>query len=332
MKFTDYIEERILFILLNIVLMVFFSLVLLLFEHSGGILPVLLIWILIVTTYLVVDYRKIKKQNESLVKLIDNLDKKFLIGELIQKPKNLSNQAYYYALKKACKSMADEITKIKDERNDYQAYIESWIHEIKTPISALSLLSENEGNDKTKSEVTKIDNLVEQILFYARSKNTEKDYYVKEMYLNDIVHNSILNFKNVILTKKIALEVADLNDIVFTDEKWLVFIINQILTNSIKYMKNKDNKIKIYSKNGNDNVVLTIEDNGIGISEDELPRIFELGFTGSDRKKEYSTGMGLYICKNLCDRLGLKISAESKKNKYTKINIIFPKGKLHKFE
>lgn len=271
-----------------------------------------------------------KKEYDEIVSIVDNLDEKYLIAEILNKPQNLKNRAYYYALKKACKSMNDKIVGLESELKDYRDYIESFVHEIKTPISAVSLACDNREDQLIKNQIKKIDNIVEQMLFYARSDSVENDYFVKRLLLEDVVHMVIMDYMYSLMQNKISLDVYNLENYVYIDEKWITFIIGQILQNSIKYA-NKPNKIiKIYSVNNKNNVILYIEDNGEGIRDYDLPRVFEYGFTGTDRNKEYSTGMGLYLCKKLCNKLNLDINIESEFQKFTRVSIVFPKTSLYR--
>lgn len=228
--------------------------------------------------------------------------------------------------------MNDKIVDLESDIRDYHDYIESFVHEIKTPISAISLLCDNRQDMNIKSQVNKINNFVEQMLFYARSDNVEKDYFIKKISLEDLVHTVIMDYRENLMQNRICLDIDNLQNCVYTDEKWLVFIIGQILQNSIKYMDKEDKLIKIYSLNKKNKIVLVIEDNGQGIRDCDLPRVFEYGFTGTDRNKEYSTGIGLYLCKKLCVRLNLSIDIESVYKKFTRVAIVFLKTNLYKDE
>lgn len=148
------------------------------------------------------------------------------------------------------------------------------------------MIVENNKNEVTKSideELDKVENYIEQALYYARSNTVEKDYYVKKVNLKDIVNESIKKNKNVLIHEKISVNVNDLELEVNTDNKWVVFILNQIIQNSIKYKKQDRNlEIEIYAKQGKENVILYIKDNGIGIKKGEITRVFEKGFTGTN--------------------------------------------------
>lgn len=254
---------------------------------------------------------------------VDELQEKYLITELLKKPKNLENQAYYYALLKATKAMNDKISELESAKKEYEEYIESFVHEIKTPLAALSLTIENQKNKELKPEIDKIDELTEQILYYARSQNPEKDYFIKKVCLEDLIHSLILKNQFYLLQNKIELQVYNLKEEVYTDEKWLTFILSQILSNAIKYKKNEKSQIKIYTEKKKNYLNLIIEDNGIGIKESELPRVFDKGFTGSNRTKKYATGMGLYLSKKLSESLNIHLTIESKYLKYTKVILSF---------
>ena len=165
-------------------------------------------------------------------------------------------------------------------------------------------------------------------MFYARSNTVNKDYVVTKSNLKEIVNGAILKSKRALLSNKISIELNDLEKEVFTDSKWATFIINQIIQNSIKYSKKEDKKIQLYAISKRENVVLYIKDNGIGIKKGEITRVFEKGFTGENGRtiNKKSTGIGLYLCKKLCDKLGLGIELNSEKDIGTEVRIIFPKS------
>lgn len=203
--------------------------------------------------------------------------------------------------------------------------------EIKIPIGALSLTFDNTKNYTLKKETDKIFQLVEQMLYYARSENTEKDYFVKQLQLDEVIHNVILKFRHSLMERKTIINIHDIENVIYTDEKWLTFILSQIVQNAIKYFDKQENKLTIYSQDNGTNILLVIEDNGCGIKASDLSRVFEKGFTGSNRNKANATGMGLYLSKKLCDRLGLKLDIASTEKEYTRLTITFPKGIVHNF-
>lgn len=224
------------------------------------------------------------------------------------------DQVYYQLLKMAGKSMLEQIGEVERERLEYKEYIEQWIHEIKTPITAMKLLCENHRTDWTKElllELEKTNRFTEQALYYARSEHTEKDYSVREMALSQVVHQAIADNKYLLLQGGMRLEVEEMQNTVYSDEKWVRFILNQLIANAVKY-RTEQPVLRISTHKRQDQVVLVMEDNGIGIAASDLPRIFEKGFTGQNgRMVQQSTGIGLYLCKRLCEKLGIGIAAES---------------------
>ena len=226
--------------------------------------------------------------------------------------------------------MIEKVNQYKYLQEDYKEYIELWIHEIKLPIATSKMIVANNKNNVTKSieeEIDKVENYVEQALFYARSNNVEKDYYIRKNNLETMVNEAIKKNKNILIQEKIKVDIHDLNLEVNTDNKWIIFILNQLIQNSIKYRKQDNNsKIEIYAKRGKENIILYLEDNGIGIKKGEITRVFEKGFTGTNGRilNKKSTGIGLYLSKKLCDKLGIAIELNSEQNEKTEIRLVFP--------
>ena len=328
MMFLEYIEEKIFFIIISLIFTLFLSIYLLLIGVNVGMIILLAILIIVfIFISLLVSYILIKKRYVKIVNLVDSLDEKYLIKEVIDKPKNLENRAYYYALDKACKALNDKLSEVENSKNEYLDFLDSFIHEIKTPISALSLYADNNDDERIKEEVLKISRLVDKMLFYARSDVVEKDYFIKEVTLADLVHPVLLEYKNYLLNYHIKVEVSNLDNlVVYTDIKWLNFIIGQILSNSLKYQNKKNRLVRIKGINNKNSIQLEIYDNGVGIKESDLSKVFDKGFTGSNRNKKNASGIGLYLTKKLCDKLGIDIKIESVYLKYTKVVITFPKG------
>lgn len=332
MSFVTFLEEKIVYILFQLFFLV--MVVFLLFSSGvDGLYIFLMLFICIIfqTGFLWLTYRSKRRKNREIIEMTDKLQETYYISEILPKPREVENEAYYYALKRACKAMNDKISMLEAEQLEYQEYVESFAHEIKIPIGALSLTFDNTRNYLLKKETDKIFQLVEQMLYYARSENTEKDYFVKRLSLDEIVHQVLLKFRYVLLEEKVILDIHDTENVIYTDEKWLSFIFSQILQNAVKYMDKPQKKLTVYSADNRENIALIIEDNGCGIRRSELARVFEKGFTGSNRKKANATGMGLYLAKKLCDRLGLQLQVASEEEKYTRVTIFFPKGAVHSF-
>lgn len=336
MNIKEYLKNRIGVISLNGISMIALSIFLFSVGNAFNVIKIIVIvWGTVLAVYLMLEYRDINKIFKDVNKYIENIDKKYLLSEVVDSPKYIEAVPYYEMLKMSSKSMREEINTIKEQRKDYKEYIEKWIHEVKTPISAIKLLEENNKTSTSRlvlQQLEEIDSYVEQALFYARSEDVEKDYLVKEISLEKCINRVITRNKQVLIINNIDIEIRDVDKNVYSDSKWLEFIINQVIGNAIKYRNSKKAIIKIYANEIENGVELNIHDNGIGIPGNEVSRVFDKGFTGNKgRLNNKSTGIGLYLCKNLCDKLGLLISIKSEKDKYTKIKIVFPKGRFCKF-
>ena len=277
---------------------------------------------------IIIEYFKRKKFYDNLLNMSEELDEKYLITEIIKNPNFLEGKIFKNTLEQIDKSMLENVNKYKYMTEDYKEYIELWIHEIKIPISASKMVIENNKNAITKSideELDKVENYIEQALFYARSNTVEKDYYIRKVVLKEIVNESIKKNKSSLIQEKISIDIHDLEIEVNTDNKWIVFILNQIIQNSIKYRKKENSVIEIYANQGKENVILYIKDNGIGIKQGEITRVFEKGFTGTNGRlsNKKSTGIGLYLCKKLCNKLGIELN--SVQNEVTEVKLVFPK-------
>lgn len=336
MSLGDFIKSRFSVIFVNFIGLITLLIFLFSVGNTIDILKIVaFVWIIVIGVYLFFQYKSRKEFYNELSKTVDNLDKKYLISEVIDKPVYLEAEPYYDLLKKASKSMREEINSIKNSRKEYKDYIEQWIHEVKTPIASIKLIEENNKTNTSRvvlQELEKLDTYVEQALFYARSEEVEKDYLIREMSLEECINKIIIKNKQIFILNNIGVEIDNIDKNVYSDSKWLEFILNQIIVNAIKYRNNKDPKVKVYVSDVKNGIKLIVEDNGIGIPTDELERVFEKGFTGSTgRLNSKSTGIGLYLCRKLCDKLGLLIDIESEINRYTKVSITFPMGSFCKF-
>lgn len=336
MSLGDFIKSRFSVIFVNFIGLITLLIFLFSVGNTIDILKIVaFVWIIVIGVYLFFQYKSRKEFYNELSKTVDNLDKKYLISEVIDKPIYLEAGPYYDLLKKASKAMREEINSIKNSRKEYKEYIEQWIHEVKTPIASIKLIEENNKTNTSRvvlQELEKLDTYVEQALFYARSEEVEKDYLIREMSLEECINKIIIKNKKIFILNNIGVEIDNIDKNVYSDSKWLEFILNQIIVNAIKYRNNKDPKVKVYVSDVKNGIKLIVEDNGIGIPTDELERVFEKGFTGSTgRLNSKSTGIGLYLCRKLCDKLGLLIDIESEINRYTKVSITFPMGSFCKF-
>lgn len=195
-----------------------------------------------------------------------------------------------------------------------------WVHQIKTPIAAMSVLLQEEEcneNSKLKQELFKIERYVEIVLQYLRLDSLGEDLNLQRYDLNKIVNQSIRKYAPMFIHKKIKLDIENFNIKVLTDEKWLTFVVEQLISNALKYTNS--GIIKIFVK---EEKTLVIEDSGIGISEEDIPRVFERGFTGfNGRMDKKSTGLGLYLCREILKKLNHKIYITSKVGHGTRVSL-----------
>lgn len=281
---------------------------------------------------LTAEYLKRRSFYAKLMDSLEHLGKKHLIAEMLAEPSFTEGKILCEVVSQAGKSMNDEIAKYRNETKEYREYVETWMHEIKTPISACRLILENNPGKLSHDlgqDFDRIENYVEQALFYARSGSVEKDYVLKRCSLRQLTSSAVKKHASLLIESGMKVETDALEIPVVTDIKWLEFIIGQIVINSVKYRKNEP-VIRFSGMKGQDSVTLTIEDNGIGIPQKDLGRVFEKGFTGDNgRMIARSTGMGLYLCKRLCDKMGLGISAASIEGSGTAVSIVFPVSRMY---
>ena len=333
MDFKDFLKDNFITLILIIFAIITIEIALMIYDISILVriyIPVviLLVYVIGIGSY----YYRRKNYYKRIFSILGELDKKYLIAEMVGNPEFSDGKILKEILEEASKSMTEHVNEFKFLTEDYKEYIELWIHEIKIPIATSKMIIENNKNEVTKSideELDKIEDYTEQALFYARSNAVEKDYIIKKTNLEKIVNTVILKNKNEFIQEKIHLDIHDVDIEVGTDSKWVVFILNQIIHNSIKYKKQDENlQIEIFTKKNKENAILYIKDNGIGIKKGEITRVFEKGFTGSNGRisNKKSTGIGLYLCKKLCDKLGMAIELNSEENVGTEIKLVFPQN------
>lgn len=333
MKIIIYLKERSVFLFINILL--FISIALFLWFVRIPVWLIILVficWFAPLLTSYVLEFWQRKNYYNPLMANAQMLDQQYLLSEMTERPEFLEGQIMYDILQSTNKQMHEHVNKHKQMQAEYREYIETWVHEVKTPIAASKLILDNQKNSEVKGvyeELVKIEGFVEQALYYARSSSTSKDYLVKEFSLKPCVTSVLKKNAKSFIHNKVQLDLADFDDAVYSDEKWVEFIINQIIINSLKYSKKSDKKISIFTSRHEHNLILHIADNGIGIDEKDIRRVFDKGFTGENgRAFGKSTGIGLYLCKKLADKLHLGLDIQSVKNVGTEVKIIFPKSKI----
>ncbi len=295
----------------------------------------------VMTVGLLWDFLKRRSFYNKMLSVLEQLDEKYLIAEMVKKPDFADGKILMEVLYETDKAMLERINKLELSVREFTEYLEMWIHEVKVPLSSLELMNYNESRDFAgqKKQIDRLKQYVEQILFYARADVSEKDYVMKRCRLSDIVNKVIREQKDLIIGNHISIEKGELDREVITDGKWLEFMLGQIVNNSIKYLivkqesSSEQSIISFRLEKTDTSISIFIRDNGIGINSKDLPRVFDKSFTGDNgRKTTASTGMGLYICKKLCDKLGHSIEIDSREGEYTEIKISFGINKYYEFE
>ncbi len=335
MKFSKYLKDNLSKIFIFIISYIINLLIFLAFKiDKSVIISSSFIYIMCFFSILLIPYFRKRKFYTDLLSNIEGLDKAYLVLETLIKPEFYEGELLYQALYEINKSMNENVTEKEEMLQNFKEYIEMWIHEVKIPLSTLALMSNNtqeQFDKKTRRILKRLEDYVDQVLYYARCENAEKDYLIKEVELAKIIKNVGLKNMDEILENKIDYIVENVDVKVLTDSKWLEFILGQIINNSIKYKRRIEHSyIKLSVLNEKDKITLIIEDNGIGIKKSDLKQVFDKSFTGENgRLGNNSTGMGLFIAKNMCDKLGHKIDIASKENEYTKVFITFAKDKYY---
>lgn len=344
MNFFEYIKSRIIPVLLVVLALCAVGLLLWVLSYSIQVVTVLMAVLLCAfAAALLWDYLARRRFYTDLKDALFSKNETLYLSELISEPSFYEGQLSYQALEKATKEMNDKVAQYRHAAEEYQEYIETWIHEIKTPIAALSLsLSNIEDPSISQSlehDVGRIETYVEQALYYARSSAVEKDYIIKQVKLDELVKTVVKKNSQSLIEHNMNPHFEGLDVVVYSDTKWLEFILGQLVANAIKYQKpqtDAETSCITFSAERHaagfeaQALTLSVCDNGIGISQADLGRIFEKGFTGANgRRRAHSTGIGLYLCKKLCEKLKIKISADSVEGKYCKISLEFPLSKMY---
>lgn len=292
----------------------------LLFANVNSSLIILLesLFFCLVFGWMAVGYLSERSKLERLEKIIQELPDSYLLGEVLPAPTNAVERRYYRIMKTVSCSAVGLAEQVGREKEEYCDYVESWIHEMKTPLTACSLILANDGDIcKLKRELKRADNLTETILYYAKLRTVEKDTQIRKFQVATVIERAIKSQMELLIAAKIAVETKG-DFIVYSDSNALCFILKQFLVNCAKYCPGC--QICIYADKGK----ITVEDNGIGIPSHELRRVTERGFTGSNgRKTGGSTGMGLYIVQELCNRLEISMKIEAVQNAFTRITLSF---------
>ena len=307
MKYRDYLKDNLVGIIIYLSTIILIMLILNAFKMPVFV-SIICFCIFIICGISIITISYIKKNSfyKNYLSNLEKLSKKYLILETIPEPNTYEEKILVNSLYDINKSMIENINEYQRSTIEFKEFVELWIHEVKIPISSMVLKCHNNKEKYDKaflSLIRRLDNQIDEVLYYVRSENTEKDFAIAEVSLKEVIRNVGLKNKDDLLESNID-------------------FINK---------KGKASYIKISAFEQVDKAIIEIEDNGIGIPSKDLKRVFDKSFTGSNgREKVKSTGMGLYIVKKLCDKLGHNIKIESKEKEYTKVIIEFGKYEHYK--
>ena len=293
-----------------------------------GVLALLLLALLLVfVTVQAVDFFRQRARLLELENILESLDRKYLFMECVPPPKNLYERHLFDLTRRAGRAMTGAVSDAQAAQREYREYVEQWVHEIKAPITAARLICrELDGKTRRKlmAELAQIEAYVERALFYARAENPEQDCLLRQVNLGKIVAQAVENHRSLLIQSGVRVETEGLDCTVYTDEKWAVFILGQMLQNAFRY-RGTEPVITLSAKPLGKQVQLAVRDNGIGIPAHELTRVFDRGFTGSNgRSRGGATGMGLYLCKKLASFLDLGLHIASQEGEGTTVMLTFP--------
>jgi len=334
MTFVSYLKDKRFFIVFYVSIMVFVSLLILVSadeqERSENILYVNAGCATFAAVYMAGGYWRRKSYCLKLSEQMDSCAEDPLVS--LPKPLTADHKLLYMFAKNVHNVHFKRLENLADEMREHREYIMSWIHEVKLPISASRLLMENsewkdveDVVDKLEDEISKIDDYVEQALYYSRIDSFSKDYFITATPLQPVIKESVKKYAKLFIAKRIRFVMEGSEYDVDTDNKWLSYVIDQLVSNALKYTSKGGNITAILEEDARERR-LVIRDTGIGIKREEIRRVFEKGFTGSNgRSLAKSTGMGLYLAKRLALKLGHNLSVESEEGVYTQAIIHFPK-------
>lgn len=344
MKLSHYLKDKVIPLIIIAAALALLALALRAFGLSAGVIVVLCCLLAIaIAAAFTWDFLKRRRFFNTLIDARSKNDETYYLSELIERPQFVEGQTIYDTLKQANKDMNDHIAQYRRASEGYREYIETWIHEVKTPIAAARLTLANNADDSLAplvQDLDHIDSYVEQALYYSRSTSIEKDYLIKAVNLDSLVKGVVKKNARTLIDHGVTPTFDGLDQTVYADSKWLDFIIGQIVANSVKYAQPDASTHTIAftaqrMSEGFDNetVLLSIGDDGIGIPASDLDRVFEKGFTGENgRRYAKSTGIGLYLCRKLCTKMKLSISLDSTPGKGTTVTIQFPLSKMYFLE
>lgn len=256
---------------------------------------------------LLLDFRRVRQRHLELQQILKSLP---TLPQTLPQPQAILEEDYRALTRALLAQQRTLETQLNSRYQDMLDYYTLWAHQIKTPIAAMRLLLQDADTDEQRAlleQVQSVEQYVEMVLGYLRLESPSSDYVIRNYALDDIVRQAVRKFASQFIRRKLRLEYTPLNVSVITDEKWLLFVIEQVLSNALKYTRSGSVSITLEAPK-----TLCIRDTGIGIAPEDLPRVFEKGYTGCNgRTDKRATGIGLYLCRRILEKLGHSITIAS---------------------
>lgn len=295
---------------------------------QSGVLAILLLALLLVFAGAqLADFLRQRARLRELEAILEGLDQKYLFAECVPTPRSLYERRLFELTRRAGRSMTGAVSDARAAQREYREYVEGWVHEIKTPITAARLICQKLDGDTRRRLICELDQVqahVERALFYARAESPERDCVIRQTQLSQLVAQAVGEHRALLIQSGVRVETDGLDRSVYTDGKWAAFILGQLLQNAARY-RGPEPVVTISARPLGRQVQLTVADNGLGIPAQELPRVFDRGFTGSNgRARGGSTGIGLYLCKKLAVFLELGLEITSEEGRGTTVTLTFP--------
>jgi len=333
MSFFKYLKENYKLLIFYFILMIFISMAIYLDRENrvpdSNLLYIILVSLFMFAVYLVVDYITKNLQIKSIMKFDASEDK----TPVLPAPLDYKEEIFANIINDLYKDYTMSLKNMENQFKENNEFMTAWVHEIKTPITTSKLLIESEEMEGSpfivsiKEEMDKIEDYVEKVLYYSRSDNFSRDYIISEVSISNIVKESIKKHSLIFIRKHIELvNSIEENLYINTDKKWLLFIIDQLVSNALKYTENMD-IIKFSADENYEEVLLIVEDSGSGIKKEDMERLFTKAFTGYNGRNinMKATGLGLYLSQKIAKKLGHYLTLESEYGKGTSVCLHFPK-------
>ena len=323
--FLQYLKQRRRIFIVGAVFCVIFAVSFLLYHLPiGAVIYPAFLCAAVGSLIMVFDFLRVKHEHETLMRIRSITD---AIDGLFPKVDGIKDEDYQQILRLLSEEHNDYRTQTNRKYADMIDYYTVWAHQIKTPIASMRLHLQNEDSVISRtltSDLHRIEQYVEMVLTFLRLNSESTDYIIKEYDLDKIIKQAVRKFSSDFIGRKLSLVYEPVNTTVVTDEKWLSFVIEQVLSNALKYTPAGSITISLENEK-----MLRIRDTGIGIAPEDLPRVFENGYTGyNGRAYKKASGIGLYLCKRICSNLGHTITARSIVDVGTIIDIDLSQTKL----